>query len=183
MNRKCKKQLKLNKMRCFFFEDNLKNVLKNNVLIVKESNNFTIYKELSTDVYILSIPNLLIIEYKYRRNLEDFLLLYKESDDLLFDIYTKNNYYYIICVSKYKNDPFDYKLWLLSNDAHSKYILFTKIFNSFFIMNNHWTKTDKKFVYYQSVGNGKLNLEIRNTLKMYINLMNDLYLPNHYLAF
>jgi hypothetical protein len=177
----------------------LKNILKNKLnkklrsrclenfeidnLIIKKSSNFTIYKEISLGIYILSIPTLLVIQYKYTKNLEDFLLLYAESD-LYFDIYKNDNYYYIICVSKYKDIPFDYKLWLTANDAYYKYILLTNFYDSFFIINKPWynKKENKQFTFYKSVGNGVINNNVRNELKLFIKLMNEMvYLPKHYL--
>lgn len=151
-------------------------------LIIKKGSIFTIYKEISTEVYILSISTLLVIQYKYTKNLEDFLLLYAESD-LHFDIYKNCNYYYAICVSKYKDVPFDYKLWLTANDAYYKYTLLTNFYNSFFIINKPWyNKKDNKFIFYKSVGNGVINDNIRNELKMFIKMMNDMvYLPKHFL--
>jgi hypothetical protein len=156
-------------------------------LIIKKGSNFTIYKEISTEVYILSIPTLLVIQYKYTKNLEDFLLLYAESD-LHFDIYKNCNHYYAICVSKYKEDtPFDYKLWLTANESYYKYVLLTHFYDSFFVINKPWyNKKDKsdKFTFYKSVGNGLINDNIRNQLKMFIKMMNEMvYLPKHFLNF
>ena len=156
-----------------------------NNIIIKKGSDFTIYKEISTEVYILSIPTLLVIQYKYTKNVEDFLLLYAESD-LHFDIYKNCNHYYAICVSKYKDVPFNYKLWLTANDSNYKYILLTSFYDSFFIINKPWynKKDNKQFTFYKSIGNGVINDNIRNQLKMFIKMMNEMvYLPKHYLNF
>lgn len=164
-------------------------------LIIKENTDYTIYKEKSTGVYILSIPKLLVIQYKYTRNLEDFLLLYADSN-LSFDIYKNCNYYYIVCVSKYK-DTFNYKLWLTANDSNYKYTLLTNIYNSFFVINKPWylkkknftrpkiyKKPQNSYTFYKSVGNGIINNKIRNELKMFIKMINEMqFLPCHYLNY
>ena len=172
--------LKLNKnLKMGYLEnDNIKN------LIIKKSLNFTIYKELYSGVYILSIPNLLVIQYKYKKNLEDFLLLYVECDNLIFDIYQNGNNYYIICVSKFKEQQFDYKLWLTANDANYKYTLLTSIYDSFFVINKRWYKKNTNvYTYYKSIGNGIVNLEVRNQLKMFIKMINEMkWLPTHFLS-
>jgi hypothetical protein len=154
-------------------------VIKNNV--IKKHIDYIIYKEISSDVYILSIPKLLVIQYKYTKNIEDVLLLYAESD-LYFDIYKNDNYYYVVCVSKYKDIPFDYNLWLKANDANYKYILLTDIYNSFLIINKTWYSKSNIYTFYKSVGNGIINNEIKNKLQLFIKIINEMqYLPSHYL--
>lgn len=177
INKKCN-NLKLNKqLRCQYIDD----FIVENV-IIKQYTDYIIYKEINTRVYILSIPNFIIIQYKYTKNLEDFLLLYTYSNDLLFDMYKNCNYYYIICVSKYKEVNFDYEMWLTSNDANYKYTLLTTFYNSFFVINKTWYNKENIFIYEKSIGNGSVNIYIRNQLKMYIKMINEMkYLPCHYL--
>lgn len=183
LNNKKYKNLKLNKI---LISQCLDDCVVENIIIKKFSQDstseFTIYKEINTRVYILSIPNFIIIEYKYTKNLEDFLLLYTDSKDLLFDIYKKDNYYYIICVSKYKDVNFDYKMWLIANDANYKYTLLTKFYNSFFVINKTWYNKENIFIYEKSIGNGIVNIYIRSQLKMFIKMINEMkYLPCHFL--
>ena len=97
-------------------------------------------------------------------------------------MYKNCNYYYIICVSKYKEVNFDYEMWLTSNDANYKYTLLTTFYNSFFVINKTWYNKENIFIYEKSIGNGSVNIYIRNQLKMYIKMINEMkYLPCHYL--
>lgn len=153
--------------------------LKFNNVIIKKSDSFTVYKELCTGVYILSLSNLIIISYK-KKNLEDFEYLYSNNLEYSFNVYINNNNYYIICVSKYKSDTFNYNEWLESNECNKKYNYLSKVYNSFLIMNRHWYyKNDYKFE--KTIGKGKINLEINNLVKYYINMINTNNLPPHYL--
>ena len=121
-----------------------------------------IYKELNTSTYIMSFSNLILIVFNKNDNVFiDFNLLYDESDEYLFNVYENSKYYYVFCVSKYKDEVFNtidnyshshshsrnlsknilkmkFVNWLVANDANSKYTILTGIYDSFLVMNKHW---------------------------------------------
>jgi hypothetical protein len=170
------------------------------------SNTRIIYKELNTCTYIMSFSNLILIVFNKDDNVFiDFNLLYNESDEYLFDVYENAKYYYIFCVSKYKDEVFNSDVenelhrkniiktkfinWLSTNDATIKYTILTGVYDSFLVMNKHWNCNPNSlqgvsylykniYIYKCSIGKGKMNKTIESFIKTSINMINKYYMPS-----
>lgn len=171
------------------------------------TNTRIIYKELNTSTYIMSFSNLILLVFNKSDNVFiDFDLLYGESDEYLFNVYENSKCYYIFCISKYKDEVFNINVdvnenlgkniikmkfinWLVSNDANSKYIVLSGIYDSFLVMNKHWNCNQNSlqgisclysnmYIYKCSIGKGKINKEIDNFVKVSISMINKYYMPS-----
>lgn len=149
-------------------------------IIIKKNDSFIIYKELKSNLYIMSINSLLIIHLK-QKYFEDFEFLYKDTN-YSFNVYSNGKHYYIVCVSKYKDQSFNYTEWLMANDCSRNYLLLSKVYDAFLIMNKYkYCKCN--YIFIKNIGKGSVSLEINNLIKYYINFINNSYLPYYKMNF
>lgn len=192
-NYRFQSKIKINKyINRYIQEDNLivkgRNNLKNMILSANED--YSIIRELSSRAYFITFTKLLVMTFskRHRTFYEDFEMLYRNSDDYLFNIYETEKYYHIVCISKYKT-PETFLSWLNSNDADTRYIALCELFDSkgFLIMNRSWNSInhDAPLIFKKQIGNAQVDSEIESLTKRIIKLINAsiVFLPIHFLAF
>ena len=149
---------------------------------------YTILKEINSRAYIITFNDLLIIVFsKLRNDLEDFEILYSESDEYLFNVYETRNNYHVICISKYKNH-INYSSWLTSNDSSTKFQALVNLYDSkgILVINRPWyAKYQYLYTFIKRIGRGVVNTKIENLVKNVIRLINEYskFLPIQYLSF
>jgi hypothetical protein len=175
--------------------------LVNNFLI-KQGMHWKILKDSYTSAYILSFDNLLILHIdKNKSSLNDFEYLYNNSIEYTFKVYETNNYYHLVCISKYLDyvdfNPHSYWTFLIANDSNLKYFMLSSIYKSFLIINkgiidyiedkntilHNLPPIKYKFVKY--IGQANIETSIENTIDSLINIVNNNYLkyaPIHFLS-
>ena len=161
--------------------------------IIKESVNFNIIKEELLKTYIMVFKDIIIIHLD-QNEYNDFVYLYKNSDEYLFDIYTTINYkntiiYHIFCINKYLND-INYSAFIEGNECSYKYECLTKLYGPNLVINKRFNLTESidkaniKYTFFKSIGKGIVNYKIKNLIKALIQLINTYYLeylPINYL--
>ena len=164
-----------------------------NNVIIKENINFNIIKEELLGTYILAFKNIIILhldELEYN----DFVYLYKNSNEYLFDVYTTINYkdniiYHIFCINK-NVDKINYKSFIEGNECSYKYDCLIKLYGPHLVINKRFNiiessdKINLKYIFVKTIGKGTIDINIKNLIKSIINLINTYYLeylPIHYL--
>jgi hypothetical protein len=184
-----------------YLYNNKKNYINN--VIIKSNPNYIIYKELNTSAYIMSFPNLLMIVFdKDDTSLNEFKMLYDDSKDYLFSVYSDENNYYVFCISKYKefmestelkenisiNLESDISIkkrrtkvkllnWLISNDCSLKYISLSTVYDSFLVINRNWNCKDNNIVKIDNIGKAEKIKDIDLLVTSCISTINKYYIP------
>jgi hypothetical protein len=181
-----------------YLYNNKKNYINN--MIIKSNPEYIIYKELNTSAYIMSFPNLIIIVFdKLDTSLNEFKMLYNDSNEYLFSVYSDINNYYVFCISKYKefkdvnenlyiNIESDISVkkrrtkvkllnWLISNDCSLKYISLSTVYDSFLVINRNWNCRENKIVKIDTIGKAEKIKDIDLLVTSCISTINKYYLP------
>lgn len=162
-------------------------------MIIKNTTNYTLYKENYTKAYIMTFKNILIIHLKKSDNtFKDFEYLYNDSF-YLFKVYETKTHYHIFCISKYSHNFSSLFTinFLTANDCDYKYSILYNIYNSFLVVNTgvntftniHETTSDK-YIFCKYLGKGSPVQSIEFSLNEIIKLINQnymTYLPPHYM--
>lgn len=161
--------------------------------IIKENVNFNIIKEELLGTYIMAFKNIIIIHLD-QNEYDDFVYLYKTSNQYIFDIYTSINYhnviiYHIFCINKYV-DEINYSAFVEGNECSYKYKCLNKMYGPNLVINKRFNLTEPvdkmniKYKFLKSIGKGTVNYNIKNLIKSLIQLINTYYLeylPINYL--
>lgn len=176
-----------------------------NNIIISETVDYKIYKELNTSAYIMSFPKLIVIKLN-ESTLQDFIFLYSESKDYLFRVIRINNVAFVFCISKYRNNvigsglPTDVTIdwksnpeivlkiklekiklmnWLISNECNTKYTILNLIYHSHLIINRNWIESGKRSEYKitnEYIGKANIDSNIERIVINCINIINKYYI-------
>lgn len=166
---------------------------KINYIIIKENIDFSIIKDELLGTYIMAFKNIIIIHLD-ENEYNDFVYLYKNSNEYLFDIYCTINYknetiYHIFCINKYL-DQINYNSFIEGNECSYKYDCLTKLYGPNLIINKRFNLTEtidkikSKYIFVKTIGKGIVNYNIKSLIKSVIHLTNTHYLeylPVNYL--
>jgi len=169
------------------------NYCKVDNIIIKENINFNIIKEEILGTYIMAFKNIIIIHLN-QNEYNDFIYLYKTSNEYIFDIYTSINYnnviiYHIFCINKYV-DEINYSAFIEGNECSYKYNCLTKMYGPNLVINKRFNliesidKINIKYTFFKSIGKGTVNYKIKNLIESLVQLINTYYLeylPINYL--
>lgn len=195
------KNMRLNNLFCYYSTNNIDNnfyIEKENYIkdkIIKSNEHFELIKEEFLETYYMSFTDIIVIHLK-ERFLNDFIFLYKNSNQYLFDIYTTSSpdlktekthkIFHIFCTSKNLSQMTNYMSFLIANDSYYKYTCLHLFYGSCIIINKRFDniyKEDARYKYVKTIGKADVNIELKQSLELYINLVNNLQdtLPPHYL--
>lgn len=161
--------------------------------VIKENIDFNIIKEELLGTYIMSFKNIIIIHLD-QNEYNDFMYLYKTSNEYIFDIYTSINYrnvliYHIFCINKYV-DEINYSAFVEGNECSYKYNCLNKLYGPNLVINKRFNLTEPfdkmniKYTFLKTIGKGTINYKIKNLIKSLVQLINTYYLeylPINYL--
>jgi hypothetical protein len=161
--------------------------------VIKENIDFNIIKEELLGTYIMSFKNIIIIHLD-QNEYNDFMYLYKTSNEYIFDIYTSINYrnvliYHIFCINKYV-DEINYSAFVEGNECSYKYKCLNKMYGPNLVINKRFNLTEPidkmniKYKFLKTIGKGTINYKIKNLIKSLVQLINTYYLeylPINYL--
>jgi hypothetical protein len=165
---------------------------------IKCKDEYDIVKETILEPYILKLKDSLLIHIKDNL-IDDFEFLYKKSNKYVFDIYETSlphlkesdeyiKMYHVFCVSQ-KLDNSTYTSFLRANDSDKKYYCLSLLYGPCLIVNKRFDVTSEfdkyqsKYKYIKSIGQGRVNNNIRGFTKFIIKMLNEYQgtLPPHYL--